>query len=65
MDYFDRRDDAVTALAGWVESGELRVREDIIDGLEQAPRALVGLLHGDNVGKRMVRVADPQTAPRG
>ncbi|MEO0389986.1 MAG: NADP-dependent oxidoreductase, partial [Pseudomonadota bacterium] len=32
------------------------VTEDIIDGLENAPKALIGLLAGDNKGKRMVRV---------
>jgi len=47
-------------LASWVASGELKVLEDVVEGLESAPRALVGILAGDNVGKRMVRVApDP------
>ena len=47
-------------LAAWVASGEVKVLEDVVDGLESAPRALVGILAGDNVGKRMVRVApDP------
>ena len=47
-------------LASWVASGELKVLEDVVEGLESAPRALIGILAGDNVGKRMVRVApDP------
>jgi NADPH-dependent curcumin reductase CurA len=33
------------------------VREDVIDGLENLPAALIGLLAGENIGKRMVRVA--------
>jgi NADPH-dependent curcumin reductase CurA len=37
--------------------GQLRIQEDILDGLDQAPRALIGVLHGDNTGKRLVRVA--------
>jgi NADPH-dependent curcumin reductase CurA len=53
----DARDRAIDKLRGWVASGELKVREDIIDGLENLPGALVGLLAGDNVGKRMVKVA--------
>lgn len=57
MDYYDRRQPAEDKLARWIAEGRLRIREDILDGLEQAPRALVGLLHGDNRGKRMVRVA--------
>jgi NADPH-dependent curcumin reductase CurA len=47
-------------LAAWVAAGDLKVLEDVVEGLESAPRALVGILAGDNVGKRMVRVApDP------
>ena len=40
--------------------GQIKVVEDIVEGLENAPGALIGLLAGDNRGKRMVRVApDP------
>jgi NADPH-dependent curcumin reductase CurA len=48
---------ALADLRSWVETGQLKVREDVIDGLENLPAALVGLLAGENVGKRMVRVA--------
>src|SRR5688572_3934824 len=41
----------------WITDGQLRIQEDILDGLDQAPGALVGVLHGDNTGKRLVRVA--------
>jgi NADPH-dependent curcumin reductase CurA len=65
MDFFARRDVATERLAGWLESGALVAQEDILDGLESAPRGLVGLLRGDNLGKRMVRVApDPAGARR-
>ncbi|WP_299554483.1 NADP-dependent oxidoreductase [uncultured Tateyamaria sp.] len=56
------RDDAkaTRALQAWVAQGKIKVTEDIVEGLENAPQALIGLLHGDNTGKRMVRVgADP------
>ena len=56
-DFFDERDKAVADLASWVSSGKLKVQEDVIDGLENTPRALIGLLAGDNRGKRMVKVA--------
>ena len=60
LDSLDRWPAAVEELAGWVRSGELRVVEDVVDGLDSAPEALIGLLAGANVGKRMVRVApDP------
>ena len=49
-------------LAAWVASGELKVLEDVVEGLDSAPAALVGMLAGDNTGKRIVRVApDPST----
>ena len=40
----------------WVEAGKLKVEEDVIDGLENTPMALIGLLAGRNRGKRMVRL---------
>jgi len=56
MDFADRNEKALADLKGWVESGEITVREDVIDGFENLPGALVGLLAGKNVGKRMVKV---------
>jgi NADPH-dependent curcumin reductase CurA len=56
-DHYGERDAAHAQLKAWVESGALRVPEDIVDGLENAPAALVGLLAGENRGKRLVRVA--------
>ena len=60
MDFEDRDAEAESALRGYVRDGGVAVVEDVVDGLENAPRALVGLLAGENRGKRMVRVApDP------
>jgi NADPH-dependent curcumin reductase CurA len=56
MDFAAENDKALANLKAWVEDGALKVREDIIDGFENLPGALVGLLAGDNVGKRMVKV---------
>jgi NADPH-dependent curcumin reductase CurA len=56
MDYYAERDKAVADLSAWVKEGRLKVEEDIIDGLENTPSALIGLLAGENRGKRMVRV---------
>lgn len=57
MDHYGRRREAERELLHWVREGRIKYRLDIVDGLENAPRALIGLLHGDNVGKRMIRVA--------
>ena len=60
MDYAHDDAKAVRALQNWVASGAIKVPEDIVEGLENAPAALIGLLAGDNKGKRMVRVGpDP------
>ncbi|SIS91141.1 NADP-dependent oxidoreductase [Paracoccus saliphilus] len=58
---FAREDEkAMKALRHWVDAGQIKVTEDIFDGLERAPEALIDLLAGGNTGKRMVRVsADP------
>lgn len=56
-DFNDRRDQALADLQGWVAAGKIKVREDILTGLENTPKALIGLLAGDNIGKRMVRVS--------
>lgn len=56
-DFDDKRDQALAELKGWVESGRLKVREDVLEGIEALPGALVGLLAGENIGKRMVKVA--------
>ena len=55
-DFFDRRETAMRDLQDWVASGKLKVEEDVIDGLQNLPSALIGLLAGENRGKRMVRV---------
>lgn len=44
-----------------VRSGQLKFREDIVDGLERAPAAFIGLLQGQNFGKLLVRLAPDPT----
>src|SRR5260221_721362 len=56
MDYMTERQRALTDLQSSVASGTLKVQEDVIDGLENTPKALIGLLAGENRGKRMVKV---------
>lgn len=59
-DFADQDADAERDLAAWSGDGRLVVVEDVIEGLENAPRGLIGLLHGENRGKRMIRVGpDP------
>ena len=55
-DYEHRYEEAVAKLAGWVRSGQLRYREEILDGIEAAPDAIAGLYRGENLGKRLIRL---------
>jgi len=55
-DYHREFDAGTEALAAWLQQGKLRYREDIIEGLENAPDALIDLQAGGNIGKRIVRV---------
>ena len=56
MDFMAQRDKALADLQAWTSSGKLKVQEDVIDGLENTPKALIGLLAGENRGKRMIKV---------
>lgn len=58
LDHYGERFDAFRRdVAEWLRSGEVTLREEVIDGLENAPAALQGLLEGRNFGKVVVRVA--------
>jgi len=56
FDYVDRYGEARSQLAAWLRQGKLRYREEILDGLEQAPGAIARLYAGENLGKLMIRV---------
>ncbi|MDY0972909.1 NADP-dependent oxidoreductase [Siccibacter turicensis] len=58
QDYGDRFDEFFNEMSGWVKAGKIHYREQMVDGLEQAPDTLIGLLEGKNFGKVVIRVAD-------
>lgn len=55
-DYAARFGPALAEMAGWLKAGKLHYREDIVDGFENLPAAFIGLLQGENTGKRLVKV---------
>jgi NADPH-dependent curcumin reductase CurA len=57
LDYLDRFLEAILQLGQWVEEGRIKYAEEIVDGLEQAPRAIRKLFTGANTGKLIVKVA--------
>jgi len=62
-DHVPHFEDYEDQLAGWIRDGRLRPLEDILDGIEQMPAALISLYEGTNLGVRMVRV-DPDADKR-
>ncbi|HEU5010097.1 MAG TPA: hypothetical protein VFT33_05310, partial [Gaiellaceae bacterium] len=55
-DHFDRFGEFVQQASEWVRDGRLQYRETIIEGIENAPKAFLGLLRGENIGKMLVKV---------
>ena len=56
FDYADKYDEATDNLLEWINSGQLKVLKDELDGLEKAPRGFVDLLAGGNIGTRIVNI---------
>jgi NADPH-dependent curcumin reductase CurA len=55
--YQQHRDAAMREIAQWIGEGRLKYRETVADGLANAPRAFIGMLRGENLGKQLVRIA--------
>jgi NADPH-dependent curcumin reductase len=56
-DFAARYGDFMRDVSAWLGEGRIKYREDVVEGLENAPRALIGLLRGENFGKLLVRIA--------
>ena len=57
-DHGDRWDAFYRDASAWVRDGRMKYREDVVEGLERAPEAFIGLLQGRNFGKLLVRVSE-------
>ncbi|MFB6129740.1 MAG: NADP-dependent oxidoreductase [Salinigranum sp.] len=60
-DYASRYPEADARLSRWVENGDVRYRETVTEGLENAPDAFLGLFEGENVGKQLVKVGERES----
>ena len=54
--FADRFSEGVAQMAQWLKEGRLKYRETVIEGFENMPRALIGVLSGDNTGKMIVAI---------
>jgi NADPH-dependent curcumin reductase len=61
QDFGDLYPQFAKAMGDWLDAGKMQYREEIIEGLEAAPAAFIGLLRGDNFGKRVIRVGPAKT----
>ncbi len=59
VDYVARFPEAIPELLAWVESGEIAYEQDIQEGLENAPATFLRLFEGKNLGKQLLKIADP------
>jgi NADPH-dependent curcumin reductase CurA len=56
MDHYDRFKAMVSEVSTWLANGELVAEETVVDGLDNAPAAFIGMLKGENTGKMIVRL---------
>ncbi len=63
--FADRFDEALKQLAVWLREKRIKYREDVAEGLENAPGAFIGMLQGRNTGKQLVKVAAQEAALSG
>lgn len=59
IDYAERFPDAIIDLGEWVGEGKIVYREDIAEGLENCPETLGNLFKGKNLGKQLLKLANP------
>jgi len=57
-DFAARFPDFIRDVPQWIKEGRIKYREDIANGLENAPATFIGLLKGENFGKQLVRIAE-------
>jgi NADPH-dependent curcumin reductase CurA len=57
FDYAERYPQAIAEMAAYLQEGRMHSREDVVQGLEQFPAALLKLFNGENFGKLVLEVA--------
>ena len=57
-DHMDLKSEFMAEMSGWLADGKIKYREDITQGLENAPAAFIGMLKGENFGKQVVQIGE-------
>ncbi|HYD07271.1 MAG TPA: NADP-dependent oxidoreductase [Reyranella sp.] len=55
-DFAGKYEPAMRQMGEWIRSGRLKYREDVVQGIDKAPRAFIGMLRGENFGKMLVKM---------
>jgi NADPH-dependent curcumin reductase CurA len=58
-DHMDLQAEFLAEMSGWLADGKVKYREDITQGVENAPAAFIGMLKGENFGKQVVQIGEP------
>ena len=61
MDHFDKLEPFITDMGKWIAEGKIKWKETIVDGIEKAPQAFIGLFKGENSGKMIVKIGPEST----
>jgi len=56
-DHEDRREAFLKDMMAWLREGRMKYREHVVDGIKNAPQAFIGLFHGENFGKMLIKVS--------
>ena len=64
LDYIDQAPVAIAQLGEWIATGKMRFEVDLQSGFENIPATLKRLFTGENMGKQLLKIADPQVVPQ-
>jgi NADPH-dependent curcumin reductase CurA len=56
FDWWHRRDEALQRLSNWQHAGQIKFKEDVLDGIERMPEGFLRLLSGKNFGKQIIKI---------
>ena len=60
-DYYDMLNEFYASMAKWVSEGKIKWKETVVEGIENAPKAFLGLFQGENFGKMLVKIGSDPT----
>ena len=56
--FANRHEEGRRRIAGWIREGKMKYKEDVVEGIENAPTAFIGMLRGENFGKMLIKVSE-------